>query len=110
MRVDELEGRVEAVNEELEQQGIDGAGRPRRRGRGAEALDELSDETLRAVSLGAAGVWLLVEPRPGPIGGDLIEAVERLATRGFRASSPIRSGMPAATSASGSRRWSSAAR
>ena len=46
-------------------------------------LEELSDEMLERVALGD-GAWLLVEPRPGPLGQHLFDAVERLADRGFR--------------------------
>jgi protein-tyrosine phosphatase len=83
VQVDELEGRIGAVNDELERQGI-----PVRVAHGGEvadeALEEVSDEKLRCVSLGKTGVWLLVEPRPGPITGDLIDTVDELSKRGFR--------------------------
>lgn len=49
------------------------------------ALDGLDDAELRAVSLGAAGGWVLLEPRPGPLGDELLAAVDRLAERGYRA-------------------------
>lgn len=80
---EELEGRIEAVNFELERQGL--AVRVAHGGEVAdEALEEVADEKLRCVSLGKTGVWLLVEPRPGPITGDLIETVDQLAKRDFR--------------------------
>jgi protein-tyrosine phosphatase len=83
VQVDELEGRIEAVNRELERQRI-----PVTVAHGGEvadeALHEVTDEKLRCVSLGKTGVWLLVEPRPGPITGDLIDTVDRLTKRGFR--------------------------
>ena len=41
-------------------------------------LEKLSDEALERVALGD-GRWLLVEPRPGPLGQQLYDAVERLA-------------------------------
>ena len=47
------------------------------------ALPGLGDAELRAVSLGGGGRWILLEPAPGPIGETLLEAVERLALRGF---------------------------
>lgn len=84
VRTSELRARVEAVNERLEQERV--ATRVATGGEVAQALlDDLSDQTLREVSLGENGVWLLVEPRPGPIGGSLVKAVEKLADRGFRA-------------------------
>jgi protein-tyrosine phosphatase len=83
VQVDELEARIEAVNHELERQRI--AVRVAPGGEVAdEALHEVADEKLRLVSLGRSGVWLLIEPRPGPITGDLIETVDRLADRSFR--------------------------
>jgi protein-tyrosine phosphatase len=83
VQVAELEARVEAVNDELERQRI--AVRVVPGGEVAdEALHEVADEKLRCVSLGRTGVWLLIEPRPGPITIDLIETVDRLADREFR--------------------------
>jgi protein-tyrosine phosphatase len=83
VRVDQLEGRILAVNEELDRQGV-----PVRVVPGGEvadeALHEVADEKLRLVSLGRSGVWLLIEPRPGAITGDLIDTVDRLAERNFR--------------------------
>ena len=83
VQVDELEGRIEAVNGELERQGVKVRIAPG--GEVAdEALHEVADKKLRDVSLGRTGVWLLVEPRPGPITGDLIDTVDALGDRGFR--------------------------
>ncbi len=48
-------------------------------------IASLDDGELRAVSLGGGGRWLLVEPRPGPLGDDLQRAVRALDDRGFRA-------------------------
>jgi protein-tyrosine phosphatase len=83
VQVGELEGRIEAVNRELERQEV-----PVRVAPGGEvadeALHEVPDERLRMVSLGRTGVWLLIEPRPGPITRDLIETVERLRDRNFQ--------------------------
>jgi protein-tyrosine phosphatase len=45
--------------------------------------DRLSDAQLRHISLGGAGVWLLLEPAPGPLGDGLHALVGRLAQRGF---------------------------
>jgi protein-tyrosine phosphatase len=83
VQVDELEGRIEAVNLELARRGV--SVRVAHGGEVAdEALDEVADEKLRCVSLGKTGVWLLVEPRPGPITIELIETVDQLTHRGFR--------------------------
>jgi protein-tyrosine phosphatase len=83
VQVDELEGRIEAVNGELERQGLKVRIAPG--GEVAdEALHEVADKKLRDVSLGRTGVWLLVEPRPGAITGDLIDTVDALTKRGFR--------------------------
>ena len=80
---EELEGRAQAVNEALQRQGLDL--RVIACGEVAEPmLDELSDEVLERVALGAGSRWLLVEPRSGPLGQELFDAVERLADRGFR--------------------------
>lgn len=83
VQVDELEARIADVNGELERQGL--GVRIAHGGEVAdEALNEVPDEKLRAVSLGRTGVWLLVEPRPGPITDDLIDTVDALCERGFR--------------------------
>ena len=83
VRPEELESRIQAVNQELERQDVDVL--VAHGGEVAdEALHEVADEKLRLVSLGATGVWLLIEPRPGPITGDLIDTVDRLADRSFR--------------------------
>ena len=78
----ELEGRVQAVNDEYQRQGLEI--RVVTAGEIAEPmLEELSDEVLERVALGN-GHWLLIEPRPGPLDQHLFDAVERLADRGFR--------------------------
>jgi protein-tyrosine phosphatase len=51
----------------------------------AAMVDELDDGDLRAVSLGGAGRWILLEPRPGPLDAHLERAVDELLARGFRA-------------------------
>ena len=80
---EELEGRAQAVNDEFERQGLEVRVIPA--GEVSEPmLDELSDEFLESVSLGVGSRWLLVEPRPGPLGQHLFDAVEKLADRGFR--------------------------
>jgi protein-tyrosine phosphatase len=80
--VPELEGRVEAVNAELEEREI--PVRVRRGGEIAEPIvDSLADEVLEALTLGGNGRWLLIEPRPGAIDSYLLDAVDRLDARGF---------------------------
>jgi protein-tyrosine phosphatase len=51
----------------------------------ATALPCLSDEEVAAVTLGGGGRWVLLEPAPGPLGDGLLEAVDDLSRRGFRA-------------------------
>src|SRR5437899_4466328 len=83
VRIDELPGRVAAVNEELERRGLEV--RVATGGEVAEpSLEYLADEELRAVSLGGSGCWLLVEPRPGPVSDSLRAAVAHLSGRGFK--------------------------
>jgi protein-tyrosine phosphatase len=83
VHIPELAGRVAELNAELERNGI-----PVEVLVGGEvaetALDGLDDEELRAVSLGGGG-WILLEPRPGPLGDSLVEAVTSLRERGFGA-------------------------
>lgn len=82
VRISELPERVEEVNGELRRDGV--AVTVVTGGEVAEtALDGLDDDELRAVSLGRAG-WILLEPRPGPLGDSLLRSVEDLNERGFR--------------------------
>ena len=77
----ELESRVAAVNAELERQGI--ATRVAVGGEVAEdEVERLDDETLRRVSLGGAGIWLLIEPKAGPL-SDTLHAHRRAADRAW---------------------------
>ena len=79
---EELEHRADAVNQELQRQGIGVRVLPA--GEISEPmLDRLPDEVLERVALGN-GRWLLVEPRPGPLSQHLEDAVLRLEERGFR--------------------------
>ena len=82
VRIGELAGRVRAVNERLEREGIDV--RVVTGGEVSEPmLDRLDDDSLAQVSLGGGG-WILVEPRPGSLSDHLELAVESLAARGLR--------------------------
>jgi protein-tyrosine phosphatase len=47
-------------------------------------VDHLTDDELHAVSLGAAGHWILLEPAPGPLTDSLDATVRRLERRGLR--------------------------
>lgn len=81
VRIPELAGRVEEVNAELTR--TDLAVEVVTGGEVAEtALDGLDEDELRAVSLGG-GNWILLEPRPGPLGESLIESVADLRGAGF---------------------------
>lgn len=84
VRIGELPSRVESLNGELARAGI--GTRVITGGEVAEAIvDHLSDDELRAVSLGGAGTWILLEPARGPLGDSFVETVDRLAERGYRA-------------------------
>ena len=76
VRIAEISGRVAALREELRRRGL-----PMRVLPGGEVaetiIDDLDDDELRAVRLGA-GDWILLEPRPGPLSDSLEAAVERL--------------------------------
>jgi protein-tyrosine phosphatase len=83
VRIEEVEGRVEALNRYLRGEGI-----PVEVLTGGEvaetAVEGLSEEELARVSLGG-GRWILLEPAPGPLGESLERRVEHLAERGHRA-------------------------
>ncbi len=83
VRIHELAGRVEAVNERLREEGVPVA--VLRGGEVAEtAVEGLSEEELSMVALGD-GTWVLLEPAPGPLGDSLARRVEHLAECGHRA-------------------------
>ena len=83
VRIPELPKRVAEVNAELRRNEV-----PVTVVTGGEvaetALDGLSEEELRAVTLGGGG-WILLEPRPGPLGDSLVGAVNGLRERGHGA-------------------------
>jgi protein-tyrosine phosphatase len=82
VRIDEVEGRVEAVNRHLRDEGI-----PVTVLQGGEvaetAVEGLSEEELGRVTLGEGG-WVLLEPAPGALGDSLLRRIEHLAERGHR--------------------------
>jgi protein-tyrosine phosphatase len=81
VQIEQIAARVAALANELESQGIDVRLRPGGELAETEA-DSLSDEQLRAVTLGGAGGWVLLEPAPGPLGKSLEALVARLSMRG----------------------------
>jgi protein-tyrosine phosphatase len=83
VRIDELGGRVEALNRHLRGKGV--ALTVLAGGEVAEtAVEGLDEEELARVALGE-GRWILLEPAPGPLGESLERRVELLAARGYRA-------------------------
>jgi protein-tyrosine phosphatase len=83
VRIEEVAGRVKAVNTRLGEEGI--AVEILTGGEVAEtAVEDLGAEELSLVSLGS-GRWILLEPAPGPLGDSLVRRVGHLAGRGHRA-------------------------
>lgn len=82
VRIDELPRRVAALQDELDRLQI-----PVRIAPGGEVAQfsaaRLSDEHLRAVSLGG-GSWVLLEPAPGAMADELHAVVDELHARGAR--------------------------
>jgi protein-tyrosine phosphatase len=82
VRIEEIAGRVEAVNRRLREEGIPVEVLPG--GEVAEtAARGLSDEELERVALGS-GRWILLEPAPGALDESLHRCIEHLAERGYR--------------------------
>jgi protein-tyrosine phosphatase len=82
VRIEEVAGRVEALNRRLRGEGVPVTVLPG--GEVAEtAVEGLSEEELARVTLGGGG-WILLEPAPGPLGDGLLRHVGRLAERGHR--------------------------
>ncbi|HEX6117055.1 MAG TPA: CpsB/CapC family capsule biosynthesis tyrosine phosphatase [Solirubrobacterales bacterium] len=83
VRIAELPGRRAELADALAARGI-----PVRVLAGGEvaepAVGGLDDAELDAVALGG-GRWILLEPRPGPLGDELAAAVDALGARGFGA-------------------------
>jgi protein-tyrosine phosphatase len=83
VRIEELEGRIEALSARLAAEGVPVAILPG--GEVAEtAVEGLAAEELTRVALGR-GSWILLEPAPGPLGESLLRRVAHLAERGHRA-------------------------
>lgn len=82
VRIEEVAGRVEALNERLRVEGV-----PVTVLRGGEvaetAVEGLGEEELGLLALGA-GRWILLEPAPGPLTDGLLGRVAHLAERGHR--------------------------
>jgi protein-tyrosine phosphatase len=82
VRIDEIDGRVDAVNRRLRDEGVAVEVLPG--GEVAEmAAMGLSDEELERVALGD-GRWILLEPAPGPLGESLHRCIKHLGERGHR--------------------------
>ncbi|MFL5902116.1 MAG: CpsB/CapC family capsule biosynthesis tyrosine phosphatase [Solirubrobacterales bacterium] len=83
VRIEEIAGRVERLNERLRAEGI-----PVTVLQGGEvaetAVEGLGEEELGRVALGS-GRWILLEPVPGPLSDSLARRVDHLAERGYRA-------------------------
>jgi protein-tyrosine phosphatase len=79
--IDELAGRVQAVNREYERAGLGVRVVP-----GGEVSEEdartLPVDELEQLALGG-GRWILVEPAPGPLSETLLETAARLSWLGF---------------------------
>lgn len=83
VRIEEVAGRVEALNERLRTEQLPVA--VLQGGEVAEtAVEALDEEELGRVALGE-GRWILLEPAPGPLTDSLTRRVEHLAQRGHRA-------------------------
>ncbi|MGD9737563.1 MAG: CpsB/CapC family capsule biosynthesis tyrosine phosphatase [Solirubrobacterales bacterium] len=83
VRIEELAGRVEALNARLRAEGLPVS--VLSGGEVAEtAVEGLSEEQLGRVALGSGG-WILLEPAPGPLSDTLLARVAGLAERGHRA-------------------------
>jgi protein-tyrosine phosphatase len=82
VRIEEVAGRVEALNERLRAEGV-----PVTVLQGGEvaetAVEDLGEEELGRVALGD-GRWILLEPAPGPLDDSLLRRVAHLAERGHR--------------------------
>jgi tyrosine-protein phosphatase YwqE len=82
--IPELVQRVAAINEELSRLGI--SVRVAQGGELAEPIARTTDDWgLREITLDRNGVWVLLEPSPGPLVEGTITCVEELTARGFRA-------------------------
>ena len=81
--IDALAGRVDGLNAALAAHGV--STRVVTGGEVAEEIvGELTAAELAQVSLGGGGRWILLEPRPGPLGAGLHRAIATLAGHGMR--------------------------
>ena len=82
VRIEELAERVNGLNARLAQEMV--AVKVLQGGEVAEtAVEGLSEEELRLLSMGGGG-WILLEPAPGPLDDSLLRRVGHLAERGHR--------------------------
>jgi protein-tyrosine phosphatase len=83
MRIGDLAGAVEQLNDEFAQDDI--AVRLAVGGELSETVaGSLTEDELTQISLGGGGRWLLVEPAPGPLSEGLVDTVRWLGRVGFR--------------------------
>jgi protein-tyrosine phosphatase len=83
VRIEEIATRVRSLQRELDDRGVGVRVVPGGELAQTEA-DRLTHAQLRAVALGGAGTWLLLEPAPGPLDAELERLVARLRERGLR--------------------------
>jgi protein-tyrosine phosphatase len=80
--IEEIAARVGSLQQELADRGVHVRVAPGGELAQTEA-DRLTDAQLRLVALGGSGGSVLLEPAPGPLGGELEALVPRLADRGL---------------------------
>jgi protein-tyrosine phosphatase len=83
VRIEEIAARVRSLQGHLSAHGVSVRILPGGELAATEA-DRLSEAELRLATLGGAGGWVLLEPAPGPLDGELQAVVGRLAGRGVR--------------------------
>ncbi len=82
VNIEEIPERVHRLQQRLGEEGVGVRIVPGGELAAGEAED-LSDAQLSALTFAGAGRWLLLEPSPGPLGGELEALAERLSARGF---------------------------
>jgi protein-tyrosine phosphatase len=83
VRIEEIAARTHVVQRYLDDHGVHVRIVPGGELAQTEAT-RLTDAQLRLVALGGAGGWVLLEPAPGSLGGDLEACVQSLAERGLQ--------------------------